>query len=420
MMSTLALALSKDEHLELEVVATPSLSAPEDLWSKLPGELLARVSFLSVPTLFRCYAVCKKWNNLISSPAFSDVCAQAPIQKSNIILLGFPGLSSLWLAYMFDTQMNKWYLPIDLRFLQPCWDSSTITHRRVLASSGPVLCISAILNEDTEILVVCNPITRTYNKLPLIGVSPPFGSVGLVNLTFDQSPEKAYKIFYVEFLFIPCNMMYPPDDRFSHLYMFDSNVACWQTLTRIPKGLYHEQSVDRCSMVQFRNVTYILWYEDSPSSPYLGDGSHVLMAYDHHNKVWNKVANAISTLSLRRARLVVSGAMRLLLIGALEDSYHIWELEVASHECIEIAHMPDFYFRRMLDDPFNALICGVNEDVFLMSAKGKPVLFDITTRSWQRLPALGGNSLHNTLPQFTRCNLFEHFVNFCIDTPISY
>lgn len=359
-------------------------------------------------------------NSLISSPAFLDVCAQAPVQKSNIILLGLPGLSSLRLAYMFDTRVNKWYLPIDLRFLQPCWDSSTVTCRRVLASSGPVLCISAILNERTEILVACNPITKTYNELPLIGVSPPFGSAGLVDMTFDQSPRKVYKIFYLEFLFISCNMMHPPDGRSSHLYILDSDAPCWQTLTCIPKGLYHEQSVHRCSMVQFRSVTYILWYEDSPSSPYLGDGSHVLMACDHHSKVWSKVAIAISTLSLRRARLVVSGALGLLLVGALEDSYHIWELEVASHECIEIAHMPDFYFRRMLDDPFNALICGIDEAVFLMSAKGKPVLFDIATCSWQRLPALGGNSVHNTLPHFIRCNPFEHFVNFCIEAPISY
>ncbi len=57
--------------------------------------------------------------------------------------------------------------------------------------------------------------------------------------------------------------------------------------------------------------------------------------------------------------------------------------------CYEIARMPVFYTQRILDDPFNSLICGYGESVFLMSANRKPVLYDLATGTWHRMPSLG-------------------------------
>lgn len=111
------MSVQQERDGESQAVSKGTEIDKECLWSKLPPELLVKVTFLSVPTLIRCRAVCKKWNNLISSPEFAALCAQAPIEKSHVILVGLPGLSSLWLAYMFDTRANKWCHPIDLKFL---------------------------------------------------------------------------------------------------------------------------------------------------------------------------------------------------------------------------------------------------------------------------------------------------------------
>ncbi|KAG0627744.1 hypothetical protein M758_2G225000 [Ceratodon purpureus] len=414
------------EHQEGEEEAVTATAAGgseldrECLWSKLPPELLVKVSFLSVPTLFRCRAVCKKWNNLITSPEFAALCAQAPIEKSHVILVGLPGLSSLWLAYMYDTHANKWCHPIDLKFLQPHWElifgdaTKGLVRRRVLAASGSMACVSATYIKGSEALVACNPVRKTFEVLPLVGSCASFGACGLVHITVD-APTASYKIFYLEFLF-DSGEMTASEDKCSQFHVYESSVGEWRILSRIAKGLYHEQSVDRCSMVHFNDVIYVLWYEDLPTS-YRGNGKHVLMAYHLLQGMWKEVGCEFST-SLRRVKLLVSGQW-LLLVGALEDTYHIWKLHITTNEYYEIARMPDFYTRRMLDDPFNALICGYGESVFLMSAKGKPVLYDLATGNWQRLPSLS-STLQDTLPQFIRSNLFENFIDFCMDVPLSY
>lgn len=403
---------------ENEVVARKT-EGDEWIWSKLPPELLVKVSFLSVPTLFRCRAVCKTWNNLISSPEFAALCAQAPVQKSQVILVGLPGLSSLWLAYMFDARANKWCHPMDLKFLQPCWElafgdaTKGLIRRRVLAACGSMICVSATHVKGSEVLAACNPVRKTFEELPPIGSCAAFGACGLVHIIPD-TPMASYRIFYLEFVFDPRDT--GSEDKRSRFHVYESTSKKWRSLNSIAKGLNHERSVDRCSMVHFNNVIYVLWYEDSPTS-YLQNGKHVLMSFHLLQDEWREVGCELSA-SLRRVKLVVSGPW-LLLVGALEDTYHIWKLEVSSNENYEIARMPDFFTRRMLDDPFNALICGYGEAVFFMSAKGKPVLYDCATGIWQRLPSLS-NTLQGTLPQFNRSNLFENFIDFCLDVPLSY
>lgn len=414
--------MSVHEEENGEEVARGSEPDRECLWSKLPLELLVKVSLLSVPTLFRCRAVCKTWNNLISSPEFAALCAQAPIEKSHVIPVGLPGLSSLWLAYMFDTRANKWCHPIDLKFLQPHWElafgdaTKGLVRRRVLAACGSMACVSATYIKGSEALVTCNPVRKTFEVLPLVDSCTSFATCGLVHITVDKPAATSYRIFYLEFYINPGDKTTASQDKCSQIHVYESSAGKWRILSRIAKGLYHEQSVDRCSIVHFDEVIYVLWYEDSPAS-YRGNGKHVLMACHLPHGIWREVECELSR-SLRRVKLLLSGPW-LLLVGALEDTYHIWKLHIATKECYEIARMPDFYTRRMLDDPFNALICGYGESVFLMSAKGKPVLHDLATGTWQRLPSLS-STLQDTLPQFVCSNLFENFIEFCLDVPLSY
>lgn len=414
-----------------DVAAAGNLTERDDskwIWSKLPAELLVKVSFLTAPTLFRCRAVCKTWNNLISSLEFAALCAQAPLRKSHVILVGLPGLSSLWLAYIFDARTNKWCHPIDLKFLQPYWElafgagagTKGLIRRRVLAACGSMLCVSATYVKGSEVLVACNPVSKTFEELPLVGsCGTAFGACGLVHMIIPGTTPtpRAYRIFYLEFLFESAS----EGNLCSRFHVYESTTKKWRSLNSIAKGLNHEQSVDRCSMVHFKNAIYVLWYEDSPGTSYLQNGKHVLMAYHLLQHQWKEVGCELSA-SLRRVKLVVSEPSWLLIVGALEDTYHIWKLELvgsSNYESYEIARMPDFFTRRMLDDPFNALICGYGEGVFFMSAKGKPVLYDLATGTWQRLTSLS-NTLQGTLPQFNRSKLFEHFIDFCLDVPLSY
>jgi hypothetical protein len=141
-----------------------------------------------------------------------------------------------------------------------------------------MICIKATYVKGSEVLVACNPVRKTFQELPLASSCASFGACGLVHIIPD-TPLASYRIFYLSFLFDFRDTTLNTEDKSSRLHVYESTSNKWRSLNSIAKGLNHGQSVDRCSMVHYNDVIYVLWYEDSPAS-YLQNGKHILMAYE--------------------------------------------------------------------------------------------------------------------------------------------
>eukprot|EP00249_Psilotum_nudum_P002964 c16267_g1_i2 orf=370-1494(-) len=124
----------------------------ENLWSKLPEELLEKVlANLPVDAMLRFRSVCKAWKAFISSYGFVELCYKSS-HKGPWCLTISPDCEG---SAVYDVAMDKWY-----RILLP---SIAAKHRmQPFNSVGGFICFK---NFDNSTFLVYNLLTRSCSDL---------------------------------------------------------------------------------------------------------------------------------------------------------------------------------------------------------------------------------------------------------------
>jgi hypothetical protein len=119
------------------------------IWEKFPEDLFELVlARLPIATIIRFRTVCQQWNNLITSQSFSQFSTQVS-QENPLFYTTFGDYDY---EAMYDAYMKRWYYPNTLEY-----------SAFPVSSTGGLVCFQY---ECFNTLCVCNPMTKSFKKLP--------------------------------------------------------------------------------------------------------------------------------------------------------------------------------------------------------------------------------------------------------------
>lgn len=197
------------------------MESSDGRWSVLTDDLLEIVFlFLPIHDLLMMRSVCKRWQRVTSTAPFVSLYSRCA--PRNHWFLMFPeGESQRYAA--FNPQLDEWH-ELNCNFLP--------VNVVCVAAAGGLLCYAHTLQnqhsstQDWKCLFVCNPITRTYRKLP-------YSTKQRLKKRSAQmivEPETgAYKVIVA----IGINSMLLGYDS---LEVYDSRTKCWSVKNLIPEG----------------------------------------------------------------------------------------------------------------------------------------------------------------------------------------
>ncbi|KAL3700607.1 hypothetical protein R1sor_018629 [Riccia sorocarpa] len=147
----------------------------EKVWHEMPEDVvLTIVSFLPAKSLARFRAVNTSWHHLLSSTSFTGSC----LHMRPLLFLNVKDSATHHRIFTLESP-NKWqefqftYLPV-----------ASSSQTRVVAASVGLVCVQA----DSEVLFVCNPITKAWIKLPpLILGGYEYPVIGMIENRNDPS-----------------------------------------------------------------------------------------------------------------------------------------------------------------------------------------------------------------------------------------
>lgn len=334
--------------------------------SALPDDLLERIlANLPIAGIFRAGCVCKRWKEIVSSERFLWNCSQVLAQKPWYFM--FTSYDEP-LGYAYDPALRKWY-GIDL--------PDFVTSNWFTASSCGLVCF--MNNDDRSELHVCNPITRSCQRI----VEPPavkFSDYSTLAMSVDRV-SRSYSIAVVK-------SKQGLDDFFQwdvSVVVYDSESMMWVTLlTEVLTGWRGGSESVICD-----GVLYFLIYFTGGGNP---GSRHGLIRLDLSNRSSHGLLmeNFIPVpCSLTCGRLM-NLKERLVLVGGIgkQDRMDIikgigiWVLH--GKEWKEVARMPHRFFQGFgeFDDVFAS--SGMDDLIYIQSY-GAPALlvFDINLRQWR-------------------------------------
>lgn len=347
----------------------------EDLWGILPDELLERIlALLPVTNIFRAGAVCKRWNSIIASKRFLQLCEEVASTRPWYFMYRDTE-NAVGLAY--DPVAKKWH-----NFELPRIDSSN----SFVASANGLVCFMD--NSKGYDLYICNPMTKVMRKLP----EPPEKWISDYS-TVSMIVNKATKVQTT--VVARSNQM--PDDysRWTlSIEVYDSSSKKWRTMAQT---LLHGWRGGEYSV-----ICNDFFYCVTHSTAMVGGGDdtcrHGLMTYQLSSNDLS-VASVGMPCSLTCVRLMNCND-KLVMVGGIGKSdiikgIGIWELDT---EWREVARMPNKYFRGFgeFDDVFYSSGTG---DLIYIHAFGSPQLlvYDMSQRLWrwsQKCPMVKKHPLH--------------------------
>ena len=187
---------------------------PEDLWTNLPGDITrAILGRLPLGSVASCKCVCKSWRDLIGGAEFETSYTRKP-----------------WLAFHDE---HKWCLVSDGAFRPILIFQLHTSHFGHLNScgNGHVVIDSAnglllVRHACDNILVICNPLTREYARLPHLPT----------NLCF----QKSIFGFGVSKISGQYKILYGDENGSCYIYTLVSG-GLWRSVTVATPSLPHER-----------------------------------------------------------------------------------------------------------------------------------------------------------------------------------
>lgn len=373
------------------------------LWSHLPEQVMERIlAFLPLPSFFRFRSVCKRWNSLMYSSRFLEICSQiggTTTTRPWFLMLKEPAITLTSEGWLYNPCARKWS-KLPLTFLPP--------GARVVATADGILCCS--IYSETRVmasrssckkLLVCNPLTKTCIELPSTLKERFVPTVGIV-----VNPEtNSYKVMVAG-----DDMISPFAVKNLTTEVYDSRTNRWRmAATALPRLCNLESG----KTVFVQGTFYCMNY--NPFS---------VLAYDIEQEEWTNIQAPMKRF-IRTPNLVVCRG-RLVLVAAVEKnrlnvpkSIRMWGLQKQQQQhqssaknCtswVELERMPqalyeDFLIRvsssasssssRSCEETSSSqegvllFSCVGNGDLILITMQNSPemLILDLFEKVWRWLP----------------------------------
>ncbi|KAG0610475.1 hypothetical protein M758_7G068800 [Ceratodon purpureus] len=327
-----------------------------DRWSSLPPHLIEKIlAWLPIPSFLRFRTVCKTWNKLLQSPGFLRECYDVPSQGPWFLMFKNDHYRE---AATYNPSLDCWH-PIPLLIASAPGQISF--H---VAAAGGLLCYYAA---ECDSVVVCNPLTRCWRKLPPTLRIQFFQPVGMV---IDRATQQ-YKVV-VAGIWATYGACYPTAE------VFDSTTNTWTITSNTPPNFPLHPPGILCNDTLY-------WRCHEP---------HGLTTYDLRSHSWSQLHAPLPS-SFESYGLVQSRGT-IFVIGRLEDpsaakSISILKLHQPRLVWEEVDRMPPGLLEEFLKDAANDAYfrCIGHSDLVLISMCGRnmpQLLYDLARRVWRRLP----------------------------------
>lgn len=338
------------------------------IWKEFPEELLeAVIARLPIPTFFRFRTVCRNWNSLLSSPTFSQLCAQVSQAQPWFYAACYDTFGGLnvEVGVTYDPCAKKWrYLPIPS--LQP--EDIFLP----VASAGGLVCVRDTKN---ELLGVCNPLIKSWKQLP-----PRTGedwcriSVGMV--MNGKSTTEGYKILWVT-----------EDGDFD---VYESIENSWTRPGILPQNIKRPlwSNLMSYNAVSSRKTIYFL--RSNPEG---------ILSYDMVSRVWKQFLVPFPPNSSDHSLAVCGDRIMLAALVKEDDAacLCLWQLQKMMLLWNEVDRIPKIWCSRF-DGRSARMFCFGNRDLLMLSfwSRGRErggrevnlmVTYHVLKREWSTVPA---------------------------------
>jgi hypothetical protein len=363
----------------------------ESRWAELPAEVLQTVmTFLPLASLVRFKAVSREWNRLISDREFVSRHAQAAAPEEYVLVTArFDAYESKrgqgW--EVLDVA-NRRFFTLSSDFLTEYVEREGIApasrdkykKQAVLAADGGLVFVAYSFDEESSVVLVCNPILKTVKRLPQLRGW--VGSVETVVMRTDRVSME-YEVYIAN---------HP--ERIS---IYESTAGRWRTVPNLPPVSNELDSYMRPS--KFLKNEFYEPFQDCGQEP-IRTG---IVSYNRTTGVFSDLGVAFPTyLGLApNLQLVVSNA-RLFCVARSssessceEEILEIFEIVMErkgqkGRKSVRLATMPSDLLSLVLgedyyrDDPFVAVGCA--NSILICSVTGWSVAFDLSKKVWDQYP----------------------------------
>ena len=336
-----------------------------EIWKDFPEDLFeAVIARVSIATFFRFRSVCRKWNSLLTSQTFSQLCGQVKHAKPWFYAITKRKGVFMGTGSMYDPSSNKWYHPT-----MPALPSKVI--KSPVASAGGLICF---VDFSYRSFYVCNPLTRSFKELP--ARPGPVWLRAVVGMT--QMQNGGYKILCVGI--------------HGDYQVYDSANNSWISPGSMPPSikLPLALTVFTCREVATEGRLYFMW-----SDP------HGILSYEVNTGMWRQYVVPAPPHMCWSGHTVAESGGRIMLVGLRKEDAAscvcIWELEMTTLQWKEVDRMPNEWCLEFRGKKCVTMHCLGNEALLMLSLRSSYMnrlfTYDLSTREWLKLP---GSVLPNT------------------------
>lgn len=347
------------------------------------------MSFLPFPDLFQCCTICKQWRDIPQSPHLRLTRSPNQLPWPSLCPLRYNNEASesgefRWSGYCAAT--NKWQKmpPLSLPYL---------AGKKVWAGASGLLCFYN--RENTDRLVVCNPVTKQWRELPPMNHTWRWPCVTHM---IANEETNSYIIVMAGTEGYPSSGGYGRS-RITEVY--NSTCDKWEAGGSLPLGFYletqdavYENGLLYCTVQVYSQQQQQQHQQQSETLS--SSSADAMVAYDVRKKVWKEVSRALPDSSSCQTPLVCGSSRGIAMAVAPVDGDgppgQIFVLDATSRWRL-VASMPEAMHR---DIGFwgACFSSSGGDEIFVMSDTGELVVaYNLATNSWHTVPQ--GNKKHS-------------------------
>ncbi|KAJ7544030.1 hypothetical protein O6H91_09G062300 [Diphasiastrum complanatum] len=357
--TTLDLGCDRDsvvDYLKSFQLRSGTYEEPMDevLWSNLPDHLFdAILACLPITSILKMRSVCKKWNWIISSAAFLQVCSRLSPRRPFFLMFADHFRHKVGAAY--DVELNKWHIIPLSNFLQ----CQPLDSFNVLATDGGLFCLEGTGIQSGSIFV-SNPMTRYQRKLPpMLFMKSPY----VVGMVVDRYGE-GYKILVAQ----------DGDCLLSQVY--DSKSNAWKMT-----GTLQRRTALVSGAAFHKGLLYCITF-----------GPDGVLAFDLEHGTWHE-SNPVMPSFLTCPQLLENRG-ELMMIGGIEEfgalkGVHFWRWIPGTQYWLEVKRVPETLFKRFFNSSSGHFLCVAHSDQVCFHDYHYPhvLMYNFVRDAWSWLPS---------------------------------
>ena len=358
-------------------------------WRTLPDDLIDHIlAWLPLPSFFAFRSVCKRWNEILYSPSFYQLCSFMPQNLPWFIISAYEICKT---SSTYDPITNKWYMfkfPTNMCCIGN-HNNNGLNHP--IAAADGLLC-SSMFQGGCEYLLICNPITKACT----MPISIPINCDNVLAGMIVDKKSKTYQVILAECTsFQKTNLevssMSSSSSSFDteleeiecfevHTFIYDSQKpSIWRNGATFVMEEHLDSGNATCN-----NILYFITH-----GAYKPNG---LISYDVNVDRWRRINVTMPRLLLYA--YLVDHHGHLLMIGGLgkfsvTTKIWIWELDTSHDEWILIGKLPPKLFKEIFSiSPSKYFMCfGQGNLLYLCTYKNtRCLVYCIYKKSWHFLP----------------------------------